>query len=369
MDKKISRIKVRLGRRSYNIFVGTRIMASLDKFIPAAILKNPVLVVTNKRVRKLLGADVRRAFARLSGGVSFKEIPDGEAAKTISVYMDIVGALASIGRKAKPLLVALGGGVTGDVSGFAAATYRRGIPYMQVPTTLLAQVDSAIGGKVAIDLPSAKNLVGSFYQPCAVVSDLAVLSSLPEKEIRNGLAEIIKYAVIKDAQLFGYLEKNIDSLLALKPAALLRVVTRCAAIKAGVVSTDEYDRTGVRMALNFGHTFGHAVEAAFGYSKKYTHGEAVAIGMAMACSAAVDMKTMDRKSASRVLALIERAGLPMRVKGSSVARIAGILDYDKKFSGGRNCFVLPVAIGRVRLFRDVPDSIIRNNIKKRWNHG
>ena len=231
----MKKIKVNLGRRSYYIYIGYNIIKDISNLIPSDVLKNPILIITNKKINSLIGKTLLKALNvspnmihpvrnyvsagskfDISNGVHIKEVPDSERAKSFKIYNQIISTLSKIGRKRKPTIIALGGGVVGDIAGFAASTYRRGIPYIQIPTTLLAEVDSSIGGKVAIDLPQAKNIVGSFYQPKAVICDIALLHTLPKKEIKNGLAEVIKYGIIRDRRFFEYLERNLKNILNLK---------------------------------------------------------------------------------------------------------------------------------------------------------
>ncbi|MFH1791471.1 MAG: 3-dehydroquinate synthase [Candidatus Omnitrophota bacterium] len=344
----MKKIHVNLGKRSYDIHIGRGVSGRMRSIVPKGLLDRPILVVTNRKIMKAVGG------VRLIGSIGRKGdrpevmlLPDSERAKSFATYADIIRRLSAIGKGIAPLVIALGGGVVGDVAGFAAATYRRGVPYVQMPTTLLAQVDSSIGGKVAIDLPQAKNLVGAFYQPSAVVADLAFLSTLPAGEMRNGMAEVIKYGVIKDAGFFALLESRMQDVLKGKRALLEYVVSRCASIKAGCVSKDEFDVSGVRVALNYGHTFAHAIETAFGYSRGHTHGESVAVGMVMAARLSLRMGLTDRKTVNRIISVIEKAGLPSSIRRSDEPSMMSALEYDKKFVAGKNRFVVPVRIGRV----------------------
>jgi len=258
-------------------------------------------------------------------------------------------------------IIALGGGVIGDLSGFVAAIYKRGINYIQIPTTFLAQIDSAIGGKTAVDLSLGKNLIGAFYQPRLVLSDISVLSSLDRKQIRFGLAEAIKYGVIKDKQLFGFIEKNYKKIINLNKKALEFVVYRCSAIKAKVVAQDEMERRGIRTILNYGHTIGHGLEAAGGYLS-YSHGQAVALGMIAAARIARDLDMLDIRSCNRIERIISKVGLPTSVRGISKTKLLKAISHDKKFIRGKNRFVLPVRIGKVIVREGVPKDIINNAI-------
>lgn len=353
------KIRVNLGRRSYNIYIGYNIIKEISSLIHPSILKNPILIVTNEKINKLAGKNLLAALGEAKNRIYIKEVPDSERAKSFKTYNNIISAISKIGRKTKPAIFALGGGVVGDVSGFVASTYKRGIPYVQIPTTLVGQVDSSIGGKVAIDLPEAKNIVGSFYQPHAVICDIAMLKSLPKNEIKNGLAEVIKYGIIADRYFFEYIEKNLKNILNLKRAHIETVIQKCANTKARIVEKDELDTKGVRAILNFGHTFGHAIEAYFKYSKEITHGQAVAIGMVLASRLAEKMGIIKASEVNRIENLIKRAGLPTRLRNADIKKIIDIIDYDKKFQNLTNRFVLPKKIGLVKVIEDIPAILIK----------
>lgn len=353
-------IKVGLKKRSYNIYVGYNISSRIDKLIPRSLLKSPNLLITNKKIYSLSGRNILKRFKKASVMI----VPDSERAKSLKVYNQIIESLSKIGKKTRPVIIALGGGVIGDVAGFSASTYRRGIPYIQVPSTLLAQVDSSIGGKVAIDTPEAKNLIGSFYQPKCVISDTKLLNTLPKKEIVNGMAEVIKYGIIKDKAFFLYIEKNLKNILALERNSIEHVVSRCASIKARVVEKDEFDSKNIRAILNLGHTIGHAIEASFSYSKKYTHGEAVAIGIVLAARISLKLGMISERDAERIKNLIKRAGLPVKAGGADVKKIMLAMAYDKKFTRGRNRFVLPRGIGSVRIVEGISDTLIRKVLRE-----
>ncbi|MDD5747390.1 MAG: 3-dehydroquinate synthase, partial [Candidatus Omnitrophica bacterium] len=255
----------------------------------------------------------------------------------------------------------------GDLTGFIAATYKRGIPYIQIPTTLLAQVDSAIGGKTAIDLPAGKNLLGAFYQPRMVYSDINVLKSLPRRHIKSGLAEVVKYGVIFDKNLFEYLEKNHADLLEGNPDCLSHVIAAASRIKAHVVSVDEHETTGFRTILNFGHTIGHAVETATGYTR-LAHGEAISIGMACAADIAVELGLFAPESFARLISLLERLQLPVQAKEIDLRAVFSAFYRDKKFIRGAIRMVLPTKIGHVIVTENIPWTIVNNAIKKRVNN-
>jgi len=360
----MKKIKLNLGKRSYNIVIGHHIIKDIAKLVSPSVLNKPILVITNKKVARVAGGKLLKALKAIGAEVHGKEVPDSERAKSFATYSKITTELSRIGKKIKPTIIALGGGVVGDVAGFAASTYRRGIPYIQIPTTLLAQVDSSIGGKVAIDLKEAKNLVGSFYQPRAVICDLSFLKTLPRKEIINGLAEIIKYGIIRDKALFNYIEKNLQKILNLSGKYLEYVVWKCASIKARVVEKDEFDSTGIRVILNFGHTFAHAIENAFKYSKKHTHGESVAVGMVLASDMAFDLGILSSEDFERIRNLVKRAGLPTAIQKADIGKLMKAIEYDKKFLSGTNRFVLPRRVGRVETVEDIPEILIETVFKR-----
>lgn len=360
-------VKVHLGKRSYNIYIGKGIAESRSLFAKLGIGRGtPLFVVTNRKVNAIHGGKLKKTIKLLSKKILFYEVPDSEKAKSFPVYIKTIRRLARFSKKVKPFVFAFGGGVVGDLTGFVASAYRRGVPYAQIPTTLLGQVDSAIGGKVAIDIKEAKNIVGNFYQPKMVVCDLQFLKTLPQKELRNGLAEIVKYGIIKDKKFFTFLEKNIKKVLALDDKVLEQVVFKSCGIKAKVVEKDELDTKNLRAILNFGHTIGHAIEAASRYSRSVTHGQAVAAGMIMASLIALKLKMLKKRECEKIHSLIRkvypkktRAARPIKSKD-----IMSALSYDKKFISGVNRFVLPERIGLVKIVDRVPEGLIRTAIEK-----
>lgn len=361
----MKRIGVRLGARSYDIVIGSGALKKCGLEIGKLDIGSDAVIVTNSRIRSIYGNAVAGSLMRYGFASRFEMIPDTEKAKSFPVLAALINRLGRYDRGRKIFLAALGGGVTGDLAGFAAAIYKRGIPYVQLPTTLLAQVDSAIGGKTAVDLSAGKNLAGAFYQPSAVISDVSILRTLGPRQIRSGLSEIIKYGVIKDASLFDFIESNCDRLLRGDPGAMELVVTSCSRIKSRIVSKDEFDRKGERAILNFGHTIGHAIEAASSYSGRYNHGEAVAIGMLAASDISVEMGTMSAAQAGRIEALISRVGLPTSARGLSAPSVYAAQLHDKKFVGKTNRFVLPTRVGNAVVMENIPQSAIRNALKGR----
>ncbi|MDD2703673.1 MAG: 3-dehydroquinate synthase, partial [Candidatus Omnitrophica bacterium] len=279
-------ITVSLKERSYKIILGTRIIRLLGKYLVPLRLGDFACLVTNPIIKQRYGEAVLSALEHSGFDARFIIIPDTERSKSFETTARVIKNLTRINRRKRIFIIAFGGGVVGDLAGFAASIYHRGIPYIQIPTTLLAQVDSAIGGKTAVDLPEGKNIVGAFYQPRMVFSDTAFLRSLPARQMASGMAEVIKYAVIKDPRLFVYLEKNISRLCSFDSRAVEFVVGRCSSIKGNIVGMDEREEKGIRTILNCGHTLGHAIETAGRY-RGYTHGEAVSLGMLLACDMSV----------------------------------------------------------------------------------
>ena len=352
-------LSVALGERSYPIHIGAGLLDDAGLYAPHVKGKR-VAIVTNPVVAPLYLARVQAAIGQAGGTAVAVLTEDGEQAKGWAALDRVIDALlaAQLGRDA--LVVALGGGVIGDLAGFAAAIYQRGIPFLQVPTTLLAQVDSSVGGKTAINHARGKNMVGAFHQPLAVIADVATLDSLPERELRAGIAEVIKHGFILDSAFVAWLEANIGKLLARDRAALEHAVRRSCELKAQVVAADERE-AGLRAILNFGHTFGHAIEAGAGYGE-WLHGEAVAAGMVMAAELSQRAGTLRREDAERVKALIARAGLPVRGPKLPVARYLELMQIDKKAAGGKMRFVLLDGIGRATLRGELSADAIRDSI-------
>lgn len=339
-------IRVDVGARSYDIVVGSGLLGDPRTYasLPADAV---ALVVSNATVAPLFADRLVEGLRGRFRSVGLVTLDDGEAHKTWAAVERIIDALLGVGADRKALLFALGGGVVGDVTGFAAACYMRGIAYVQVPTTLLAQVDSSVGGKTAINHPRGKNMVGAFHQPSLVVADLDTLRTLPQRELAAGLAEVIKSAIVADAQFFDWIEAHMSALLARDETALAHVVRRSCEIKARIVANDERE-SGVRAVLNFGHTFGHAIEVGSGYGV-WLHGEAVASGMAMALDLSVGLGLVDPALAERAVNLIASAGLPVRGPALGVDRYLALMRGDKKSEGGEVRFVVVEALGRASL--------------------
>ncbi len=350
-----TRLDVDLGERSYPIFIGPGLLGD-GVCVRGGLRGREVLVVSNDTVAPLyldpllanLGEDARAGALIL---------PDGEQHKTFATLQTIFDALLEQRHSRHTTLVALGGGVVGDMVGFAAACYQRGVDFIQVPTTLLAQVDSSVGGKTAVNHPRGKNMIGAFHQPRRVVIDTTVLATLPAREFAAGLAEIIKYGCIRDAVFFDWLEANMDALLARDAQVLSRAIARSCEIKAEVVAADEREG-GLRAILNFGHTFGHAIETHTGYGS-WLHGEAVAAGMVLAADLSHRLGAVSESDVERIEALIERAGLPGSAPSDlSTGRFVELMGVDKKVIDGRLRLITLAGLGRAHILDDVPADIL-----------
>jgi 3-dehydroquinate synthase len=353
------RVPVALGDRAYDILIGPGLLASPDAWaaLPPA---THAVVVTNECVGPLYARSLQTRLASMYRHVHVVTLPDGESHKTWSTLNMIFDHLLAQGCDRKTVLFALGGGVVGDMAGFAAACYMRGVPFVQVPTTLLAQVDSSVGGKTAVNHPLGKNMIGAFHQPARVLCDLDTLATLPDRELSAGLAEVIKYGPIADADFLAWLEVNMGVLRAREPAALAIAIKRSCEIKAAVVGADEREG-GLRAILNFGHTFGHAIEAAMGYGT-WLHGEAVAAGMVMAAELSERLGTAEAGLTQRLSRLIERAGLPTCGPAVSAAEYLRRMRVDKKAEGGDIRFVLIDGLGAAAV-RAAPDALVADCIE------
>ena len=357
-----AQVTIALADRSYPIVIGSGLLASADTYqnLPSA---HTALIVSNTTVAPLYAAQLQAALQNRYTSVLLLALPDGEAHKNWHTLQLIFDALLANGCDRKTVLFALGGGVVGDMTGFAAASYMRGVPFVQVPTTLLAQVDSSVGGKTAINHPLGKNMIGAFYQPQLVVCDLEVLKTLPPRELSAGLAEIIKYGPIADMAFFDWIEANLDDLRAGKSSVLAHAIQRSCEIKAHVVGQDEREQ-GLRAILNFGHTFGHAIESGLGYGQ-WLHGEGVGCGMVMAAHLSHRLGLVDEAFVKRLTHLIQRAGLPIKGPILDVKDNAGryleLMRMDKKSEAGDIRFVLIDTPGSA-LVRAAPDALVREVI-------
>jgi len=351
----MKKIDVKTGQSSYSIYIGAGILAQTGEKLKELGLRDKAVIITNPTVNKLYGAVVKQSLRDAGFKTAVLAVPDGEEYKTLESAGKLYEQLAEWGAEKSTAILALGGGVIGDLAGFVAATYMRGVPLVQIPTTLLAQCDSSIGGKTAVDYKQLKNEIGTFYQPKMTISDVTTLKSLPEKEFIGGLAEVIKHAVIKDEQFFSYLEQNLDRLKPLDNNVLEAVVAKSARIKVAFVEKDEKDM-GLRNILNFGHTVGHAVESVSQF--RVAHGQGVSIGMTAAAGIAVRMELMDQSDAVRLEKLLAKAGLPTKLPQMDVQQVMRAMRYDKKVQGGKIRFVLPRTIGQVFITDDVSLAVI-----------
>ncbi|MCL6448055.1 MAG: 3-dehydroquinate synthase [Armatimonadetes bacterium] len=368
MKQRTIAVFVNLAERSYPIYIGSGLLATAGRHLASLSPGGRALLVTNPKVRSLYGEKVEKSLREAGFQAVTAEVPDGEEAKSLAVAEKLYDLAYAGGLDRQSPVIALGGGVVGDLAGFVAATYMRGVPFTQLPTTLLAQVDSSVGGKVAVNHPRGKNIIGAFYQPKLVLADPDALSTLEPRELKAGLAEVIKYGAIADAGFFAWLEANLEKILAPEPEALAHAVAASCRIKAQVVEEDETEQ-GRRAILNFGHTVGHALEAFTGYAA-YRHGEAVAVGMAVEARIAVAMGVFPKEEAVRLEALLRRAGLPVAFPAALRRDLTAgrrdeflaLLQRDKKARGGKYTFALPVKMGRAEVFRDVPEEIINSNL-------
>ncbi|MBM9615390.1 3-dehydroquinate synthase [Desulfobulbus rhabdoformis] len=340
-------IEVGLGERSYPICIGSKVLAQIGPALQDKQVGKRYAIISDDQVAALYGEALLHSLTKAGLACELITFPHGEASKNLATIGQLASALAEQGFDRKDALIALGGGVTGDITGFLAAIYMRGIPFVQVPTTLLAQVDSSVGGKTGVDIPQGKNLIGCFYQPQAVFIDTDVLSTLPREEFLGGMAEVIKYGASIDAEFFTWLGENRPSILALDATSIIYMVRRCCEMKADVVEQDEREG-GLRRILNFGHTIGHAVEAASGY--QLIHGFAVAIGMQAVAELAVRAGIAPLACATAINELLLAYELPVTIpKDYSAEALRGYLQTDKKTVGGRVFFVLPEGVGKVRI--------------------
>ncbi len=386
-------IPVNLKERSYDIIIGNNSIKCLGKIIRGLKLGNDAYIITNSTIKKIYGNILIKTLSDSGFKFKFKLIADTEKSKSLNTVSCLIQDLARYDRQKRVFIIAFGGGVIGDISGFIASIYKRGIPYIQAATTLLAQVDSSIGGKTGIDLKQGKNLVGAFYQPKLVFNDVAMLKTLDLRQIRTGMAEVIKYGIIKDPVLFDYLEKKTNTVKCdkfdtfappkaglsinpehtpgfISPGCVERIdfefiVTRCSRIKAKITAQDEKEESGIRTILNFGHTIGHAIEAAGSY-KIYNHGEAVALGMLIASDISVAMGLLNYANMRRIERLIEKIGLPAKISKIPLKKIITSHYSDKKFTGKKNKFVLIKSIGKTKIVEAVPTEQITAALKKRY---
>ncbi|MCY2995185.1 MAG: 3-dehydroquinate synthase [Planctomycetota bacterium] len=351
-------IHVALGQRSYEIAIGAGNLPTLGRFITERSRVTHAVVITDTHVQQPYAEQCVASLADTGARVDVVVIAPGEASKSVETAKQLWLEFCRVGADRKSVVVAVGGGVIGDLAGFAAATFARGLAFVQVPTTLLAHVDSSVGGKVGVNLPAAKNMVGAFWQPLAVLIDTDSLTTLPVREYRAGLAEVVKYGVILDAEFFAYLEHHVDALNRRQTDVLQHVIARCCRIKADVVEQDEREVTGLRAVLNYGHTFAHAFESETGY-ERFLHGEAVSLGMVCASRLAEKMGRVDAQLTRRQHDLLAALGLPVRVPDLAHQALLAAMQRDKKVEHGQLRFVLPTRMGHVELVPGVPEELVR----------
>ncbi|HVN80568.1 MAG TPA: 3-dehydroquinate synthase [Terriglobia bacterium] len=350
-------VRVSLAERGYPIIIGNGVLARAGELLSGIAAHPLIVVVTNSKVMNLHGQTLLEPLRTAAFSVKIIKVPDGEQYKTLAIVDFIYQQLARLRADRKTLLVAFGGGVIGDMAGFAAATYLRGIPFVQVPTTFLGQIDSAIGGKTGVNLSAGKNLVGAFYQPRTVLIDPLVLLTLPRREFLSGLYEALKYGIIKNPQLFQIIARKQQKLPEKDPKSLERIITECVAIKAEIVSRDERE-SGLRMVLNFGHTLGHALEAATNYSR-FTHGEAVGHGMIMATLLATKLNKINPREAQSIQEVLAGVCRMPKVQDLDCGHLMNHMLSDKKIDNRKVRFVIPRRIGRVEIVQDTPVDVVR----------
>lgn len=357
MTVESTTVHVGLAERSYDIQIGSDNLSSIGSLVAGLDDVSHAILITDSNVRELYGETTKKSLANADLQVDIITVPAGEASKSTAVTEELWKQLLSLGADRKTVIVALGGGVVGDLAGFVAASYGRGIRFVQIPTTLLATVDSSVGGKVGINLPGAKNMVGAFWQPQTVQIDVNVLQSLPARDYHAGLAEVVKYGVIQDEDFFNRLENNVGLILDRDPEFMRDVIARCCELKAHVVENDERETTGLRAILNYGHTFCHAIEACTGYGT-YMHGEAVSIGMLCASRLAESLGRITENDTARQRELLLQLNLPIDLP-QDIERepLVDAMKRDKKTEHGKIRFILPTRIGHVELVDGVDDAL------------
>lgn len=357
----MKKIIVQLGPRSYDICIGHSILHQLKDYLAGLSIGGKIAVITNPNIRRLYGEELGRHLKEAGYQLTVIEVPAGERYKTLKSVSRIYDTLIREKFERNSSVIALGGGVIGDIAGFVAATYLRGIPYIQIPTSLVAQIDSSVGGKTGVNHPLGKNLIGAFYQPLLVWTDVGVLKTLPRRELIAGMAEVVKYGVIADNRFFSFLEEDYKKVLSLEQDALIHMVERSCEIKAMVVIADEREK-GLRAILNFGHTIGHAIETVTDY-KRYRHGEAIAIGMVCAARLAYKMELCHLEVYKRIERLCRLIGLKTSFPRVEFSTLWDILQRDKKVINEKVRFILPVSIGDVKVAEDVKREVLQNAIQ------
>ena len=352
----MQRLSIDLGERSYDILIGSGLRAQVGEFLKDILKPSRIVIITHPSINGLYGEEVKASFIAQGWTTDIIEVPEGESSKNLGQAEKLYDRLLEFNCDRKSVLVALGGGVIGDLVGFVAATYQRGIPFIQVPTTLLSQVDSSVGGKTAVNHPKGKNMIGAFYQPRLVIADLETLRTLPQKEYRAGLAEIVKYGVIADAKLFEFLETHYKKILNLDFECLSHIIETSCSIKARVVEKDERE-SHYRMILNFGHTFGHAIESLTEYSQ-FIHGEAVSMGMVLAAHLSHSVGKCSEETPKRLEALLKNLGLPVDMPELDSSAVLESLYHDKKTMDRNIKFILVKDIGSIEIVDQVTEAEI-----------
>jgi 3-dehydroquinate synthase len=357
-------LSVNLGLRAYPIALVNGATAEFGTFIRSRLPQAQRALIVSDTNTAPIGQQVKESLGSVGISAVLATVPAGEESKSLAQLAQLYDVLHELKADRTTPVIAVGGGVVGDLSGFAAATYNRGLPLLMVPTSLLAMVDSSVGGKTGINHPGGKNLIGAFHQPVGVWIDIAHLAALPPREFRSGLAEVVKYGVSLDAEFFSYLEANVEAILARDPPTLFRIISRSCRLKADVVEKDEREETGLRAVLNYGHTFAHAFETVSGYGV-WLHGEAVAVGMVCASRLAERLSLIDGEVTQRQIDLLERFLLPRYPQPDwSPDELLAVMQRDKKAQAGKLRFVLPTRLGEVRLVSDVPESLVRAVLEK-----
>ena len=344
---KTQTVDVQLEDRSYEIHIGSGLIEQLDALCAPFVADRHVVIISDSKVAPLYLSKVESALKSVAARVNSIVVPEGEQSKNLQQCDQLWQQMIAMPSDRKSVVFALGGGVVGDLAGFVAAGFARGIDFIQMPTSLLAQVDSSVGGKTGVNLPQAKNMVGAFWQPKTVIIDIGVLETLDDRNFRAGLAEVIKYGLIMDADLFELIESKMESILNRDPEIIARIIQRCCQCKADVVREDETEVSGRRAILNYGHTVGHAIEAVYGYGE-YLHGEAISIGMVAEATMAKMLKMVDDEFCARQKAIFESAGLPTSCPSGKESELVEAMTRDKKVASGKLNFILPTKLGDVK---------------------
>ncbi len=340
-------VEVSLEERSYQIHIGSGLLSQLDQLCGTFTADRHVLIISDSKVAPIYLSKAKEAFAPIAARINSIVVPEGESSKNLSQCDQLWQQMIELPSDRQTIVVALGGGVVGDLAGFVAAGFARGVDFIQIPTSLLAQVDSSVGGKTGVNLPQAKNMVGAFWQPKTVIIDIDVLNTLDDRNYRAGLAEVIKYGLIMDASLFSRIEEKMDSILARDSELVTELIQRCCQCKADVVTEDETETSGRRAILNYGHTIGHAIEAVYGYGE-YLHGEAISIGMVAEAEMAKQLGMVDDAFCDRQRAIFKSAGLPVACPTGKETELIDAMTRDKKVASGKLKFILPTKLGDVK---------------------